>query len=77
MNLRRSDIIIDNKFPIPTSSIWVYDGTKTYWLFLSGKYYLLKYDNGYFIVFDNLISGLYTIREIDNNYVPSIYNFSN
>ena len=38
---------------------------------------LLKYDNGNFVVFDNLISGLYVIREIDNSYIPSIFNYCN
>lgn len=69
---------IDNKiFPVPISQNWNYDPTRTYWLVINNDYHLLKYDNGNFVVFDNLISGLYVIREIDNSYIPSIFNYCN
>jgi hypothetical protein len=69
--------IVNNSFPIPQSSNWEYDANKTYWLVLNNEYILLKYDNGNFILYDNLIEGLYYIREIDNSYIPSLYNYSN
>ena len=72
-----SNTIVNNSFPIPQNPNWVYDSSKTYWLVLNNKYYLLKYDNGNFIIFDNLIEGLYSIREINNSYIPSLYNYSN
>jgi hypothetical protein len=72
-----SNTIINNSFPIPQISNWEYDANKTYWLVLNNRYILLKYDNGNFIVYDNLIEGLYYIREIDNSYIPSLYNYSN
>ena len=72
-----SILIINNSFSIPQSPNWNYNPNKTYWLFLNGNYYLLKYDNGNFIIFDDLIEGIYFIREIDNSYIPSIYNYCN
>ena len=72
-----SNVIENNIFPAPVSQNWNYDPTKTYWLVLNNNYYLLKYDNGNFVVFTSLVSGIYTLREIDNNYIPSLFNYSN
>ena len=72
-----SNIIQNNMFSIPASQSWIYDQTKTYWLVLNNNYHLLKYDNGNFIIFDELKNGIYTIREIDNTYIPSLFNYCN
>ena len=72
-----SNIILNNMFPAPTSQSWIYDQTKTYWLVLNNTYYLLKYENANFIIFDKLKDGIYTLREIDNDYIPSLFNYCN
>ena len=72
-----SNIIENNSFPVPQSQYWSYDSTKTYWLVLNNNYHLLKYDNNNFIIFDTLENGIYTLREIDNTYIPSVFDYCN
>ncbi len=72
-----SNTIENYIFPIPTSQSWTYNSLKTYWLVLNDNYYLLKYDNDNFIIYDSLPNGIYTLREIDNSYIPSLFNYCN
>jgi hypothetical protein len=68
-----SNIIFNNTFSIPVRNDWVVDPNKTYWLVYLDQYIPLKYKNQNFIVNDPLIPNIYTIREIDNNSLPSFY----
>jgi len=69
--------IINNTFIINNRNDWVYDPLKTYWLVYNNTYIILRYSNGSFIVNDVLKPVVYTVREIDNEYIPSFMNYIN
>ena len=77
IGIKDSNIIFNNQFSIPVRNDWVVDPNKTYWLVYLDQYIPLKYKNQNFIVNDPLVPNIYTIREIDNNSLPSFYSFLN
>ena len=68
--------IIDNQF-IFTNSSWDYNSKFTYWLVYDNYYIPLTYSNISFTVLGDFQNITYTIREINNNSLPSFYNYLN
>ena len=77
LGTKNSNTIVNNRFTI-INSMWQYNSNYTYWLTSDNQYYLLKYDNGEFIVFDDLDDNVnYIIKEINNDNLPSLFNYVN
>lgn len=72
-----ANTIVNNTFIISNRNDWTYDDNKTYWLYYNNKYIPLRYYNGSFIVNDLLEPVIYTIREITNTQIPSLFNYIN
>jgi len=68
--------IIDNQF-IFTSNSWTYNNKFTYWLVYNNIYIPLTYFNITFSVLGNFQNVIYTIREINNDSLPSFFNYLN
>ena len=72
-----ANTIINKQFSVNNRNDWEFDPNKTYWLVYNNSYVILRYSNNHFIVNDPLLSVVYTIREIDNAYIPSFFKYVN
>ena len=66
-----ANTIVNNRFIINNRNDWTYDPNKTYWLYYNNKYITLRYEVDSFIINDELEKVVYTVREVDNNAIPS------